>query len=100
MTPIILIDNILSNSVNEIESAGVITTNISDHYPIFSMELRPSLADNILAINYGVFSNENLSNFRNSLQYRNWEPILNKDDANEKYELIQSTYTPVVELVE
>ena len=38
-----------------------------------------------------VFSHENLSNFRNSLQYTNWEPILNNDDANESYELFQST---------
>ena len=32
-----------------------------------------------------------MSNFRNSLQYTNWEPILNNDDANESYELFQST---------
>ena len=31
-----------------------------------------------------------LSNFRNSLQYTNWEPILNNDDANESYERFQS----------
>ena len=35
-----LIDNIFSNRVDEIESSGLITTNISDHYPIFSRELR------------------------------------------------------------
>ena len=37
------------------------------------------------------FSDENLSNFRNSLQYANWEPILNNDEANKSYELFQST---------
>ena len=38
VTPIsfTLIDYIFSNRVEEIESTGVITTNISDHYPIFS----------------------------------------------------------------
>ena len=89
-----LIDNIIifSNRVVEIESTGVITTTISDHYPIFSRELRPSLADNVLSINYRVFSDENLFNFRNSLQYTNWEPILNNDDANESYELFQSAF--------
>ena len=50
-----LIDNIFSNRVDEIESSGVITTNISVHNPIFSRELRPSLADNVLSINYRVF---------------------------------------------
>ena len=38
-----------------------------------------------------VFSDEHLSNFRNSLQYTNWEQILNNDDANESYELFRST---------
>ena len=77
VTPIssTLIDNIFSNRVDEIQSTGVITSSISDHYPIFSRELRPSLADNVLSLNYRVFSDENLSHFRNSLQYTNWEPI-------------------------
>ena len=50
-----LIDNIFCNRIDEIESTGVITTNISEHYPIFSTEIRPSLADNLLSINYIVF---------------------------------------------
>ena len=93
VTPIscTLIDNIFCNRIDEIESTGVITTNISDHYPILSRELRQSLADNVLSINYKVFYFENLSNFGNSLQYTNWKPILNNDDANESYEQFQST---------
>ena len=87
-----LIANIFCNRIDEIESTGVITINISDHYPIFSRELRPSHADNVLSIKYRVFSDENLSNFRISLQYANWEPILNNDDANESYELFQIKY--------
>ena len=57
VTPIscTLIDNIFCNRIDEIESTGVITTNISDHCPIFSRELRPSLADNVLSINYRDF---------------------------------------------
>ena len=57
VTPIssTLIDNTFSNRIDEIESTGVITTNISDHYPTFSRELRPSLADNVLSINYSFF---------------------------------------------
>ena len=38
-----LIDNIFCNRGDEKESTGVITTNISDQYPIFSRELRSSL---------------------------------------------------------
>ena len=48
-----LTDNIFSNRVDEIESTGVITTNISNQYPMFHREIRPSVADKVLSINYG-----------------------------------------------
>ena len=51
----VIIDNIFSNRADEIESTGVITTNVSDQYPIFSRVLRPSLADDELSINYSFF---------------------------------------------
>ena len=38
-----LIDNIFCNRVDEVESSGVITTNISDHYPVFAREKFPTL---------------------------------------------------------
>ena len=40
VTPIscTLIDNLFCNRVDEIELTGVITTNIFNHYPIFSWE--------------------------------------------------------------
>ena len=77
VTPIscTLIDNIFSNRVDEIELKGVITTNISEHYPVFSREKGRSLAENVLSINYRVFPDENLSDLENSLQYINWESI-------------------------
>ena len=37
------------------------------------------------------FSDELFCNFRNLLQYTNWQAILNNDDANESNELFQST---------
>ena len=94
-----LIDNIFCNSIDEIESTGVITTNISDHYPIFSRELRPSLADNVLSIISRVFSEENLYNIRNSFHYTNWEPILNNNDTDESYELFQSTLLSLIKII-
>ena len=62
-----LIDSIFCNRVDEVESSGVITT-ISDHYPVFAREKFQTLPDDSISINYRVFSDENLSNFKNSLQ--------------------------------
>ena len=36
-------------------------------------------------------SNENLLNIKNSLQDINWNPVLIDDDADEAYDLFQST---------
>ena len=40
-----LIDNIFCNRVDEVESSGVITTNISDHYPVFARGKFPTLPE-------------------------------------------------------
>ena len=90
-----LIDNIICNRVDEAESSGVITTNISDHYPVFAREKFPTLPEDSISINYRVFSHENLSNFKNSLQYINWNPVLINDDAEKAYDLFQSTLLTV-----
>ena len=39
------IDNIFCNRVDEVESSGVITTNISNHYPVFASEKLPTLPE-------------------------------------------------------
>ena len=48
-----------------------------------------------ISINYRVFSDENLSNFKNSLQDINWNPVLINDDADTAYDLFQSTLLTV-----
>ena len=90
-----LIDNIFCNRVDEVESPGVVTTNIYDHYPVFARENFPTLPEDSISINYRVFSDENLSNFKNSLQDINWNPVLINDDADEAYDLFQSTLLSV-----
>ena len=57
--------DIFCNKVDEVESSGVITTNISDHHPVFAREKFPTLPEDSIPINYRVFSDENLSNFKN-----------------------------------
>ena len=90
-----LIDNNFCNRVDEVELSGVITTNISDHYPVFAREKFPTLSEDSISINYKVFSDENLSNFKNSLQDINWNPVLINDDADKAYDLFQSTLLTV-----
>ena len=90
-----LIDNIFCNRVDQVESSGVITTNIADHYPVFAREKFPTLPEDSISINYIVFSDENLSNFKKSFHDINWNPVLIKDDADEAYDLFESTLLAV-----
>ena len=80
----IQIDNIFCKRVDKVESSGVITTNISDHYPVFAREKFPTLPGQSISINYRVFSDENLSNFKNFLQDINWNPVLINDEADDE----------------
>ena len=50
-----IIDNIFCNRVDEVESSGVITTNISGHYPVFAREKFPTLPEDSISINYKIF---------------------------------------------
>ena len=58
-----LIDNIFCNRVDEVESSEVITTNISDHYPVFAREKFPTLPEDSISMNYRVFSDEKRKRF-------------------------------------
>ena len=49
-----VIDNIFCNRVDDIEATNVITTNISDHFSIFSSEKTPSLAKDVIK-KYEIF---------------------------------------------
>ena len=90
-----LIDNIFCNRVDGVESSGVITTNISDHYPVFAREKFKTLPEDSISSNYRVFSDDNLSNIKNSLQDINWHPVLINDEADKAYDLFQSTLLTV-----
>ena len=87
----IIIDNVFCNRVDEVESSGVITINISNHYPVFAGKKFPTLPEDWISINSTVFSDENLSNFKNCLKDINWNPVLINDDADEEYDIFQST---------
>ena len=50
-----LIDIIFCNRVHVVESSGVITTNISDHYPVFAREKFPTQPEDSISIYYSVF---------------------------------------------
>ena len=61
-----LINNIFCNrvTVDEVESSVVITTNISDHYPVFAREKFPTLPEDSISINYIFFQMRTYRTFK------------------------------------
>ena len=62
----------------------------------YHVQYNINLSEDSISINCRVFSDENLSIFKNSLQDINWNPVLINDDAGEVYDLFQSTLLSVL----
>ena len=62
----------------------------------YHVQYHINLPEDSILINYRVFSDENLSIFKNSLQDINWNPLLINDNADEAYDLFQSTLLSVL----
>ena len=82
-----LIDHISTNSfINKTYLAGVIKTDISDHFPVFfstESELEKDEKTNVFFKR--VISNDDLNNFKKILLNTDWNIILSHTDPDEAY---------------
>ena len=69
-----LIDNIYCNSsiVDNLVCSGVLPTDISDHFEIFSIFSFRRIVNNSLYIKKRIFSHGNINKFQEQLQATNW----------------------------
>ena len=83
-----LIDHIWTNDYNNCLKNGILYDNTSDHFPIFSF-FRYNLNNlnncNSKLINYRVFNNENINNFKLELQQVDWTLTYSSSDSNVAY---------------
>ena len=83
-----LIDNIFCNHLID-HISGVLNTDISDHFPIFTTFEFPSPTpkhnlDHTLKLRHN-FSSANILRLKNFLHDFNWESIINSQDVNEGF---------------
>ena len=91
-----LIDNILTNitSYNEAEvrSAGILITDITDHFPIYLStqigNIKQVNNDNLIQ----SFSLRNVNNFVNAISATNWYHVLDEGDANVAFDMFYDTF--------
>lgn len=83
-----LIDNILTNSVNDVYHSGTLYTDISDHFPIFLITLLDDKTTNVSKkmITYRKFNDKNINNFKKVLKDKSWDNVYTHTKANSAYQ--------------
>ena len=82
-----LIDNILTNVLSD-HRTGILTTDISDHFPIFAI-VHLYTTKKQFDVNYikHDFSCTNIQHFIQDLHETNWDFITTSDDVNDNYSI-------------
>ena len=74
---------ICSNSTPPPETAGIVLSDISDHYPIYTLSpINNKSNSSKKYITKRIITEENLSNFQNSLDIADWSTVYQTQDVN------------------
>jgi hypothetical protein len=93
-----LIDQILSNSIEQDCVTGSIVCDISDHFPIFySYDDVIPTNDNVCK-SFRPMSFDNMSRFRDQLRMISWNHVLIEQDVNVALEQFLDTFLTIFEL--
>ena len=93
-----LIDHCLTNSTKLTHNSCIITSLLSDHFPIFYTINKPSPQKEVKFIKYRDFSDENLSSFILNLNSINWTDFFNMDCAQEAYDTFSNNFFTLYDL--
>ena len=80
-----LIDNIYCNHTTNSEIAGLLYTNITDHYPIFYINNKPTVEQSAPSYKRRIYSTRNVARFVESLRNIIWSDVLNCYDPQDCY---------------
>ena len=86
-----LIDNIFCNVVPLPES-GIILSDISDHYPIFSRSSYNSNKKIISSQSFRKVTTNNLARLNESLEDADWTEVYNTHDTNTAYNIFMTSF--------
>ena len=76
-----LIDNIFCNEiVNVTHQNGILIADITDHYPVFNINIRRNITMREKYIKRRLINNDTLALFHNKLENHNWQTMLETQD--------------------
>ena len=80
-----LIDNIFSNKKQDFYESGLIMSSISDHLPIFYLNLTQDKKTSKQKQFYYAMSSSNIENFKEKLSSQNWNSVVNNNIPKEAF---------------
>ena len=88
-----LIDNIFSNDIISTDKFnGILFTDVSDHFPIFTINYNSSLKEEYHTFKTRIYSQKNIGVFTNKLRECDWQPILKNDDGRAAFSTFYNTF--------
>ncbi len=93
-----LIDHCITNSTSYSHNSNVLTTLVSDHFPILYQINHDKQQNAQKTIEYRDFSDENMTNFKKALKSISWEPLLNSTDTQLAYNIFEETFTSLYDI--
>ena len=93
-----LIDHCLTNVLSNTYSSTILTTTISDHFPIIIKIKASKNKIEQKVLEYRNFSLQNITNFKLMLQNENWQEVLNSSDTQSAYNAFHDKFLQLYEL--
>jgi hypothetical protein len=93
-----LIDHVLSNSVGTEICSGTLISDISDHFFTF---VAPCVShtpkQQHRTVSKRIFSQQNLNEFKREMSQVDWNPVIQKSNINEAYDVFWNKYNAIFE---
>jgi hypothetical protein len=91
-----IIDNIFTNhTLDNNNLNGIILSDLSDHFPIFTIFFKPPNVQQDTFTRKRSFSDRNKISFKHKINAMNWNPIKLEPDPQKAYSLFQEKLKPI-----
>jgi hypothetical protein len=89
-----LIDNIFSNDICSTDMLnGLFYTDISDHFPIFSINCKNKISNDLKFIQTRIMNDKTIKAFTMKLRQVNWNSVLDNNNGNEAFCAFHDKYS-------
>ena len=93
-----VIDHCITNNSSMCHKSTILTTLISDHFPILYTITKNKQSYRPKFIETRNFLDSNIQNFKTNIKSINWEPLIHNNDVQSSYDYFSETFISLYEL--